>query len=459
VSFQRLGIVGAAFLAAVAALALVGSRLGGSGKSGGLAESPATGASPESGAPEGAPGPTTLLRHPPVPVAELGVLTERDEASLAEVVDRATLSALIEPRHCGDPVACEAVRAAVGDDRSTILRVVAASDWDLDRLDLDASAASLSPAARSTLRKRGRVVVVRVTTTASGRSLAVRAAFAAAAAIAEKIDGLVYDQLLGRIEGAKTFAAHAVLAPLADSAFRADRIQLLYEPKRQGVVRVLTAGLSRWGAPDIEAVAVPTAATPRVAEVVLATASALASGALAGPVVLSRADLERARGKPYPADPGLPADALVSIDLTSVPPEPGDPNDFMARIVPAEGDGPVGYLALAERFFGEFRAASPDESVLHARTERARRELPAALARWASSHQRGGRLLVQLPFAIPGDAGVESMWVEVSRFDDQTVTGKLLDEPLGATDIARGDTITRPRSIVEDFEERGPSDE
>jgi hypothetical protein len=390
---------------------------------------------------------------------ELGVLTERDEASLAEIVDRTTLSSLIEPRHCGDPEACRAVRGAVGDERSTIVRVVASSDWDLDRFDFDASAASLSPAARSTLRKRGRIVVVRVTTTPSARSLAVRAAFAAAAAIAEKIDGLVYDQLLGRIESAQTFAAHVVLAPLADSAFRADRVQLLYEPKKQGVVRILTSGLSRWGAPDVEAVAVPTAATPRLTEIVLATAAAVASGALAGPVVLTRADLERARGKPYPVDPGLPADAPVSIGLASVPPESGDPNDFMARIVPAEGDGPVGYLTLAERFFGEFGAASPEESVLHARAERVRRELPAALSRWESSHRRGGRLLLRLPFAIPGDAGVESMWVELLRFDDRIVTGKLVDEPLGATDVARGDTVTRPRALVEDFEERGPNDE
>jgi hypothetical protein len=375
------------------------------------------------------------------------------------MTDGTTLSAMIDPGLCGEPAACEAVRTTVRDDRSTVVRVVAASDWDLDHVDLDASAASLPPGLRSTLPKCGRIVVVRVTTTPSAPGLAVRAAFAAAAAIARKIDGLVYDQLLGRIESAKSFAGHAVVEPLSDSSFRADRVQLLYAPKKPGIVRVLTSGLSRWGAPDIEAVAVPTAAAPRVAEIVLATAAAVANGALAGPVVVSRADLERARGKPYAADAGLPADAPVSIDLESVAPEAGDPNDFIARIVPAEGDGPVGYIALAERFFGEFQAAAPDEGVLRARAERARRDLPGALSRWAGSHQQGARLLLQLPFAIPGDAGVESMWIDLVRFDDRTITGKLMDEPLGATDVARGDTVTRPRASVQDFEERGPSEE
>jgi len=35
----------------------------------------------------------------------------------------------------------------------------------------------------------------------------------------------------------------------------------------------------------------------------------------------------------------------------------------------------------------------------------------------------GGQLLVELPFAIPGDAGVESMWVEVTRFERADCVG------------------------------------
>jgi hypothetical protein len=405
------------------------------------------------------PSAPPTLRHPSAPVAELGVLTEKSKEALDGLIDRDVLSGLIGPGHCGDPDACAAVRTAVHDDHATVLRVVAASDWDLDHADLDASAATLPASLRATLRKRTQVVVVRVTASPAKRQLAVRSAFAAAAAIAEKIDGLVYDQLLGRIESAGDFVGHAVLQPGDASAFRADRVALLYEPKGDGVVRILTAGLSRWGAPDVEAKAVPTAAAARVAEIVLGMAAALANGTVAGPVVLSRADLERARGKAYPMDAGFPADAPAPIDVVSVPPEAGDPNDFMARIVPAEGDGPVGYLALAERFFGAVLAASPEEGVLHARAERARRELPAALARWAATRQRGARLLLQLPFSIPGDAGVESMWVDLVRFDDRMVTGKLVDEPLGATDVARGDTITRPRAQVEDLEERAPRDD
>ena len=64
----------------------------------------------------------------------------------------------------------------------------------------------------------------------------------------------------------------------------------------------------------------------------------------------------------------------------------------------------------------------------------------------------GKRLLVRLPFPIPGDVGFEAMWVEVTSYATDTVTGTVVDEPI-ATDVARGDRVTRPRTEVEDVRE------
>lgn len=372
---------------------------------------------------------------------------------MAQVLERQALAALIVPADCGDEGACTAVRAALQDEHTTTLQVVPASNWNITQADIDASAGSLSEAVRATIKKRARIVVVHVATATSARQLAVRAAYTAAAAIAEKVDGLVYDQLLGRIEGPQDFAAHLVAEPLDGSAFRKDRVELLYEPKAAGVVRILTSGLSRWGAPDVEAAMVPVAASGRVADIVLAVAGALANGAVAGPILLSRDDLARGRGAPYPTEVDFPATSTIAIDLASVHPEGGDPNDFMARIDPPAGNGPLGYLDLAERFFGSL-AASPDETALRANRERTQRALPSALARWTASRSAGATLLVQLPFEIAGDGGVESMWIDVTRVDAHAVTGRLVDDPLGATQFNRGDEITRPLTDVEDLEVR-----
>ena len=43
--------------------------------------------------------------------------------------------------------------------------------------------------------------------------------------------------------------------------------------------------------------------------------------------------------------------------------------------------------------------------------------------------------------------------VEVTVYDARTVTGTLVDEPLGATNVSQGSKVTRPREDVEDLRE------
>jgi hypothetical protein len=386
------------------------------------------------------------------------ILTDRPAEALEPLVDAdAAAGIVVQDGLCGDPASCESVAKALRDPNTTHLDVVARADWEIDRADVDAAASGMAPGARKALAKATRVVRIRAATATSTpalRSLAVRTVFAATAAIAKRIDGLVYDALLQRVEPAPDFARHVPAGAEGVSTFRRDRVQLLYQPRGKGIVRVLTAGLSRWGAPDVEAAAVPTAASERIAEVVLGVAEALAGGLTAGHVTLTRETLARVRGTPYPADAGLPADHDVDVALAPEHPEPGDPNDFFARIEPSAGEGPMGYLALAEAFFGPGLAASPGEGVLRGQASKARRNLGPALERWTAGHARGEKLLLRLPFTIPGDAGVESMWIEVTGYGDATVTGTLVDEPLAATDLEQGQSLTRPRTDVEDIDER-----
>jgi hypothetical protein len=375
------------------------------------------------------------LRRPASSVAEFGVLSAKSEEALRALADRGAVAAAVTPDLCGDAAACDAVRATLRDEQATSLRVLDAAAWRLEKL---------SP----------RVVVVRVATPTGPKQLALRAAIAGAAAIARKTRGTVSDPLLGRVEPATAFAAHAVTVPLEATAFRRDRVDVLRQPKGEGVVRLLTAGLSRWGAPEVEAAAAPSVSAERVAEVVLAVAEAVANGATTGPLELTRDDLARARGQAYPADAGMPEVKTVEVDVVSVNAQSGDASDLVARIEPPGGDGPLGYVDLAERFFGPLLAAAPGADVLDERRGKAQSQLASALARWDAAKNGGARLLVLLPFPIPGDAGAESMWIEVTRFDARNVSGKVLDDPLGATDVKRGDEVTRPRAQVQDLELR-----
>jgi hypothetical protein len=390
-------------------------------------------------------------------VAELEVLTDRPEAELAGLADRGSVAALLRPSHCGDQAACDAVRQALLDEQVTRLQVVERPDADVERrMDMDAAAEALEPAARSSLARSRRVIAIRVATAAADRQLAVRAAFAGAAAISEKVDGLVRDALLGRIETARVFATHAVTTPLAASAFSHDRVRLLFQPRGEGLVRIVTAGLARWGAPDVEAPAVVAPASARVGEIVLGVAAALAQGTLQTPVVLTREDIERARGAPYPGDAGLPEVQPVSIGLVSVQPEGGDANDFLATVVPPAGEGPMGFLDMAERFFGRTFATAPVEEAARAEAGagRLQQRLTDALAKWKEGHEQGAKLFVRLPFQIPGTEGSESLWIEVTGFDERTIKGTVVDEPLAATDVEKGQEVTRRRGEVQEVREK-----
>jgi hypothetical protein len=431
------------------------------------------------------------LRRPPNATAELGVLTDRPEAELAALLDREALAASVTPAICGDPPACDAVRATLRDEHATTLRVDDSSSWDLARDgtspatgggsadvrparrpspergrilgDLDAGARGLSAADLARVRKAPRVAVVHVATPASPGALALRTAFAAAAALSAATGGAVWDPLLSRIESARDFAKHSPTEPLGATVFRADRVEVLVQPETadepapdRAVVRVLTAGLSRWGAPDVEWRAIPGAAGERAARIVLRVAQAVADGLESGPAVVRRADVA---GEPAPDGEAGYAAALpesVAIRLVPASPKIGDASDFLALIVPP-GEGVVGSLELVERFFGPFAATAPDPDAARAEAQSAQSRLAGALATWTGSRARGARLLVRLPFPIPGGAGDESMWIDVGSYDATTITGTLLDDPLGATDLARGDRVTRPRTDVERFDLRTSS--
>jgi hypothetical protein len=387
--------------------------------------------------------PTIPLRRPPSAVAELGVLTK----AASPVLDRAALAASLTPAVCGDAPACDAVRATLNDERATTLRLATPAEWGLDPAD----AGLVVP---SGAEKWPTAIVIQVATASTRRQLALRTAFAIAAAVAARANGVVVDRVLERAEDAATFAAHAPTEPLEASVFRADRVRLAEEPAGDGLLRLRTVGLARWGSPDVEAVAVPVVARYALEAVVLGVAAAVADGADSNRVTLSRSDLDAASGR-HPADGGtVEPDGeapRVVVDLVSVASDrPGTPdaNDFVARIEPSGGESALGYVELGERFFGSVLGAPPDEASQRTEQTRTAKQLAAAFEPGGAGH--GAKVFVRLPFEIPGGGGGhEALWVEVTGHDARTVTGRIDDDPLAATDVERGQEVTRPRADVE----------
>jgi hypothetical protein len=361
------------------------------------------GASPD----DAAPAP---LYRPSTELVELGVI-----ARLDAVPDRERLAARVTSAMCGGEEACAAVRATLRDPTATELTPAAdAATWMTAALEAGAGDAGA----------RGVLTLVRVHVAPSERHLALRTAFAAAATLAAEAGGaagLIVDPVLGRTEDAAAFAAHAVTEPLGASLIRPDRVAVLAaheEGRADGVVRLYTAGLSRWAAPDLEIAALPEGARAAGERLLLQVAAEIVTGA---------------------------ADASTAA-VVPVSPEPDGP--VRGRIEPPGGEGPVAALELLEHLYGPTELVATDDASMQARASRAKRDLASALDRAPDGKAAPGEVWVRLPFAIPG-GGAESLWVRVTRHDGQTVTGTIDDDPIAATDVARGDPVTRPRADVQ----------
>ena len=402
------------------------------------------------------------IKRPPRASAEFGILTDRPMSELEALTDPKSAALLLKSNDCGDAATCDAVRTfLLGEERVQIV-IVAGKNWNRPApSDMDRIAPTLTEKEREAALAAPFVVRVQVTGVALPDQLPARGGFALAAAIAEKLHGFVHDQVTDRLERAQTFAARAITAPLGASAFRKDRIDYQYESNDAGGVRLITAGLTRFGAPDLEIDGAPHSVAAQLADVLGALAEALVNGVTTTPVSITPGDVARARG----ANAGeLAADTPpvpVPIGLADVIPHSGDPNDFMARVVPPEGASPEGYEDLAGIFFGGESEGPPGDD-LRAAHEKTQRVLPDLLSRFKASRAEGAALYVEVPFALPGtDAGVDPLvneksfdflLLEVTQWDDRTITGTLVDDSAPVLGLKKGATVTRKRNELTDYE-------
>jgi hypothetical protein len=404
-----------------------------------------------------APAPHALAR-PADAVAELGVLTDRTKEELARLTTPAALGGLLEARFCGPATACEAVRAFL-ETGQVHLSVVPADEWGLPpEATLVHVAKGLSPQERASVHKKTRIVVVRASARPSVEQLAARAAFALTAAIAVRLRAFVYDETVRRIETAEQFAAHAITEKLGDPTFRGDRIVIQLYQQDDATARLISLGMRRFGAPDLEIRGAQMGAGKSLGNVMNAVALRLASGLTEVPLTVTLDDVSRATGHaPAELHTGTAPPIPQEIDLVVPPPQQGDPDNTVVRLVPAGGDTARGYDDLAIALFGsaERLLDVPSDPALDLARERAAHAFPGAVARWKAMRPRA-TLLVKLPFAVPGDAGpsaggVESMWVEVKSIEGATIAGVLANSPALIPDLGQGSPVRGQRKELEDW--------
>lgn len=388
--------------------------------------------------------------------AEFAVVTDRPEEVVRKLATGPEIASRLEAAHCGN--ACDAVRKFMSEEDGFEIDITKTDDVILPPSDtMDTVAAGLTPNEREKVQAYPTSVVIRTTGNATPEALPARTAFAAAAVLADVLDGFVYDEVSRRIETAHDFASHTITAKLGEPAFARRQIVVQLYRQDDGTARVLTLGMARYGSPDISLRGANMSSGPILAEVVNTAASQLAHGKNDATLTITLDDVARVVGK-NPAELNPTPGNARPVELDVVTPEriDGDPDNELAELVPRGGSTRENWDAVVSNLFGgpPSMGVFVDDKELAELAKRARRDLPAAIKRFQNGE---GELFVKGPFPIPpesrvdGGASTEHLWIAASSCDDHRCTGILSNDPTYATNLAAGKTTSIERADAVDW--------
>ncbi len=411
----------------------------------------------ESGASDAVDGKTTgALERLPEATCELAVLTEKSEVEVSKIAFAENVAKLLDTRHCGGT--CDALRKVMADHEHFEVELTKPEDYILPGRDAyETMGPGLTAAERASIPNRTSTVVVRAHGTSTIDQMPARVAFAATAALAEALDGLVYDEAVRRIESTTDFGKRAITVPLGQNVFMPQHITVQLYRQDDGTARLLTLGMVRFGSPDFTMRGSAMELGPSLANVMNAVASWAAQAKTELPVTVTLADVARVSGH-TPAELAKDPQRSTPVKLDAIDVEriEADPENEMLELAPRGGATSAAWGSVVQALFGEVPKVvfATFDRELEAIAVRARRELPSAVKRFEAGE---GKLYVKGPFPIPeasrldGGAKDEWMWIEASSCDAKGCSGLLSNTPGYATNLAAGKPVTVARDKAADW--------
>ncbi|MDC0715230.1 DUF2314 domain-containing protein [Stigmatella sp. ncwal1] len=335
-----------------------------------------------------------------------------------------------------------------------------ASEYPLpDGETLEMGVRRLTPHEQAQLAASERVLLLEFTTQPPALE-AVRQAHVLALELARAHGGLVWDEAVREFFSVEAWQALRLDgweqgAPLLENHFNS----YLYS-EGEGISRVLTVGLSKFGLPDLEVPQVPGALSGKmgtlvnlVAQLMLEGTPVQADGGF--PVVLDTLRFAPLRERLLSQVlPGAPRQVLL--ELSPVEPLEGVEDDRLVSLFfPAHpGDTPSErpYAALAALFGAkdEIRSTAHDDELMAA-SRRARDELLFRIKpRFQEGMEPGTRLFVKAPFGTTG-GGTEWMWILVTDWEASALAGMLDSEPEDVPGLKAGAPVEVKEDVLFDF--------
>jgi uncharacterized protein YegJ (DUF2314 family) len=391
---------------------------------------------------------------------ELAVIAPKaTNAKLAELSALAPEKWALTAADCGSD--CAGVRKFMVDAKGTV-EVMAAADWILPSKDaISTVARSVPEAERAALYETKELLVVRVTGEDTRDHMPMRGAFALASAFARELRGYVHDEDTHRIDPASVFAERIPKTPIGTPFFVPESLLVALHPVDEedvaGPYRLLTLGLDRYGAPDLEMRGFHEKDAAKLAGILNVVASKIAKGERGPTVSVSLADVASVGKKKtgdYTRTPEKSKDVTVHLALADR--MPGDPDNDVYRIVPEPVDDDAtdeeAYATLSAKLYGDpsrvLTEGTADPALLAAEA-RAKKAVPAAVAKWKKD---GGSLTVRVPFAVPSQPGKsEVMWMKVTSCEGGVCKGTLASRPVFAKNLSVGAQVEGKLGEVSDY--------
>lgn len=387
--------------------------------------------------------------------SEHAILTDKPSDVVQKAITREALGKILDVKHCGST--CDTLKRALEQEDRFEVDVMTSEEYILPPEEtMDTTAPGLTATERAAVHKKPTAVVVRTQAPVADDALAARLAFAVTSALADTLDGFVYDQTGRRIESKTDFAKRVITTPIGQPAFRPKHIVVQHYRQEDGTARLLTLGMDRFGSPDLIVAGANMGTGDKLSLVLVTVASQIAEGKRA-PFTVTLDDVARALDK-RPTELGAdPAKSkAVKLDVFTSERSDGDPNNEILDLGPEGGFTREGWENLVATLFGTpVTADVPFDKEQETIAEKARRDLPDAIKRFKSGE---GALYVKGAFTIPeesrkdGGPTTEWLWLGIASCDaNHTCVGSPSGDPAYATDLAPGKNTSVAKKDVVDW--------
>lgn len=301
-------------------------------------------------------------------------------------------------------------------------------------------------------------LVVEFRMPASPTYAGLRAADRLLAEVAEQTQGLIWDEETREIFTAAAWRERHIEGWQGDVPNVA-RHTVIHAYQGDKLLRGITLGMGKFGLPDVVMNDFPRSNSAQAGNLIVALSQALVEGAQVGPrsnFTLTLAQLRhqevRATQQAQMTDD---APGAAQLYFTKGKLEQGDPHNRLLEFYFDHYPGPDRYArqtALFTTLYGfkdGIMMIRHNDAILAA-SKAAKAKLPALRDAVNAGLRTGEYIMVKAPFATPED-GNEWMWVEVTRWEGEDITGVLNNEPANVPSLHSGQIVKVRMQDVFDY--------